>query len=118
MENEEIPTTTSAVEKEALFLRFLLNASVTQSSLLLKTLTRSQVNAVSEIFFNILHSPELSVESLAALKRYKYIIRRVANRTAGYIARRKAIAQYPQVVQRILLQVENIISPLASDQDE
>jgi hypothetical protein len=114
MEREQIST----VVRENVFLRFLLNANVTQSSLLLKNLTRSQVNAVSEVFLNILHSSELSKESLEVLRKYKNLIRRVGERTSSYLNRRRAIARHPQLVQRILLQVESIISPFTNSEDE
>lgn len=103
----------SAAEGERDFLRFILNTNVRQSTWLLKNLSRSQTDAVSEIFLNILHSDQLSSNLLDGVKQYRSLIRRVGDTSSGYIDRRTNISKHPRTVLKILLQFESIL-PLSS----
>lgn len=106
----------SAAEGERDFLRFILNTNVRQSTWLLKNLSRSQTDAVSEIFLNILHSDQLSSELLDGVKHYKGLIRRVGDTSSDYINRRTHISKHPRTVLKILLQFESIL-PLSSEDE-
>jgi len=105
-----------AVERERDFLRFILNTNLRQSTWLLKNLSRSQTDAVSEIFLNILHSDRLSSELLDGVKQYRSLIRRVGDTNSGYIHRRTDISKHPRTVLKILLQFESIL-PLSSEDE-
>lgn len=99
----------NAVEREREFLRFILTAKEAQCTLLLRTLTRSQTNAISEIFLNILHSETVKPELLESVKRYRNLIRTVGSVTNSYKVRKGAISRHPRIVLKILLQLENIL---------
>ena len=99
----------SSVEKEIDFLRFILSGNQSQSTLLLRHITRSQTDAVSEVFLNLLHSEVLPQEVVEALKPYKTTIRKVGDSTSSYLIRRLAITKHTPSVYKVLLQVENIL---------
>ena len=99
----------SAVEKEFEFLRFLLVTNITQGTLLLKHATPAQTNAVSEIFYNILHSEDLGDELIQSLRRHELLLRRVGDPSAGLQRRRVAVVKHARTVFKILHTAEAIL---------
>lgn len=107
------PLGVSAVEKELEFIRFLLTATKVQALLLLQHLTNQQVNAISEIFLNVLFSESIDPELISGLRKHKLLLRKVGDRKKGVIARRRDISKHAATVLRILYQVESILPPPA-----
>ena len=64
-----VPDNMSA-EKQAVYLRFLLEAPLQQRTWLVKHITPAQVNAVGEVCYNILYG-DIDVTKL---EKYKHII--------------------------------------------
>ena len=99
----------STVEKEGDFFRFLLTTSRAQGTVLLKNLTPRQVDAVGEVFENILYSNELDPELLKSLKKQKHILRKAGERKASVRKRKAVIKLHPLAVLKILKRVEDIL---------
>lgn len=99
----------SALEKEGDFVRFLLSSTPRQSSLLLKNLSLSQLNAICEVFHNLLYSEDIETEILDAVKRYKKLIRSLGDKSSSVKLRRKTIATHPLVVVKVLREIEPIL---------
>lgn len=103
-------SSSSAVEREREYLRFILVGKRIQSLLLLRNITLSQTNAVSEIFLNILHSEEIEEQTVKSLERHRILIRKIGQAsTNSNTERRKLIQRHSKVVLKILLQVESIL---------
>ncbi len=107
--------TVSFVQRELEFVRFLLVCNKQQGALLLKSLTKPQTNAISEIFYNILFSQSLDEKLLEDLKRHKTLIRRIGDRQSALNNRRRAISLHSGVVFKILLLVEGILPDVVRD---
>ena len=103
------PTEVGVVQTEGDFFRFLFTTSRAQGVVLLKNLTPRQVNAVGEVFQNILYSEELDPELLKSLKKQKHILRKAGERTASLRKRKTVIKLHPLAVLKILKRVEDII---------
>ena len=103
------PAEASIVETEGDFFRFLLSTSNAQGVVLLKSLTPRQVNAVGEIFQNILYSEELDPELLKSLKKQKHILRKAGERKASVRKRKTVIKLHPLAVLKILKRVQDIL---------
>lgn len=103
------PTEVSVVETEGDFFRFLLTTSRAQGVVLLKNLTPRQVDAVGEVFQNILYSEELDPNLLKTLKKQKHILRKAGDRKASVRRRKAAIKLHPLAVLKILKRVEDIL---------
>jgi len=104
----EIGMEKSAVQKEVEFLRFLLVANHSQGTCLLKIITASQTNAISEVFFNILFSQDVGDLS-KELKNHKVLIREIGDKDSGVRRRRNHIVAHTRAVWKILQLVESII---------
>lgn len=104
MEND-----TSAVERESDFLHFVRIANPKQSTFLLRNLTPSQTNAISEICYNILYSEDLEKKLIEALKRHRNLIRTLGDRNSSVNVRRRAVAEHPRIVLKILQRVESAL---------
>jgi len=99
----------SSVEREGDFLRFLLTGAQGQVLLLLKNLTIPQTNAISEIFQNILYSPELDEVLIKSLSKQKNILRKIGEKKSGIGKRKAEIKLHSLAVLRILKRVEDIL---------
>ena len=108
------PPTVSSVLKEREFLEFLLVSNLRQATLLLRNITPSQTDCISEIFQNILHGEDLDPALLEGLKRHKVLIRSIGDDSQGLTASRSAIVRHPPAVLKILRLVESIL-PLKDD---
>ena len=98
----------SFAEREGEFLNFLLVAGTTQVLLLLKKLTKSQVNAFSEIAYNILHT-EIDGALVGQLKKHSHLLRHLGDRKASIASRRSLIVRHPLNVIKILRLVECLL---------
>lgn len=103
----ELPA--SYAEREAEFISFILLAPLIQVKLLFKRATASQINALSEIAFNLLHDSELKPELLKDLKQYASLIRKIGDRKKTLTFRRLAVERSPTTVIKILQLVESIL---------
>lgn len=91
------------------FLRFLLVCTQTQARVLLQNTTNGQVNAISEICYNILHGEDIDPELLSRLKKHSILIRKIGDRSRGVLTRREDIALHPRIVWKVLLLFESHI---------
>ncbi len=108
-------TAVSFIERELEFIRFLLVSNKQQAALLLKHPTPQQVNAIGEIFYNVLYSEDLDQELLCGLKRHRALIRRIGDRQRTLGDRKKDIAKHSSAVLRILHIVEVILPESVRD---
>ena len=99
----------SFAEREGEFLNFLLVASTQQTQLMLKKLTKSQVNAFSEIAYNILHDKQIEGTLLDQLKSHARLIRVLGDRQTTLATRRSLIARHTGKVIKILRLVECLL---------
>lgn len=66
---------TSAVRQQRHFLEFLLQSNPAQRKLILRSITRDQLNVLGEIAANVIHSVILlNPEEKKALKKYKSVL--------------------------------------------
>jgi hypothetical protein len=93
------------------FFRFLQTAKVAQSLLLLRNVTTSQVEAISEICFNISGGSEVveNQELLTDLKQFKHVIRKLSDNDLRIAERRSVINRHPQIVLKIIQKAESIL---------
>lgn len=89
------------------FLRFLLVSTHAQARVLLQNTTKGQVNAISEICYNILHGADIDAELLTSLKKHSNLIRKIGDGSRGVVARRKDISLHSRIIWQILLDFES-----------
>ncbi len=99
------------VEKESDFLHFILSAKPTQSLLLLRNPTISQVDTISEICINIIHGTEVAEnpEILEDLKPFKNLIRKLGDVKSGVSEKRTIICKHPQSILKIIQKIELLL---------
>jgi hypothetical protein len=102
---------TDCVEIESDFLHFLLSAKTSQSQLLLRNVTISQVDAISEICANIIHGTEVvdNPELLQELKPHKNLIRKLADEKSRVSEKRLIINKHPLSVLKIIQRIESLL---------
>ncbi len=93
------------------FFRFLQSAKVAQCLLLLRNVTTSQVDAISEVCFNIVRGSEVleNEELLKVLKRFKHVIRKLSDNDLRITERRSIITRHPQTVLKIIQNAESLL---------
>ena len=105
----------SYVSKEREFINFMLTAPIKQCTIILGTLNKSQVNALSEIAQNVLYNTDdVDDELVKELAPYVNLLRRFGSKNTTLRSRREAIAHKPKQVIKILHLVEQILPDLES----
>ena len=100
----------SFVLKEVEFVNFLLTAPLHQCMVILKSLSKSQVNALSEVAHNVLYnSEEVDEELIKELSSYASLLRKVGDRSSSLLTRRRIIARNAKKVIKVLHMVEQIL---------
>lgn len=90
------------LSQEKHFLKFLLNTNEKQQKLLIKHITKSQMDAIVEIVFNALNGNlPLSTDNKKKLKRYRHVIRQLVSKGLSRSRRKKILIKY--IKQSILL---------------
>lgn len=95
-------------EQERTFLRFLLEANPRQVKLLLAHSTTRQIQALGEVAYNSLYA-SLEPSLLKDLKRYRHLLRELANSGNSVSRRRKYVVRKSKAVVEILRLVEGLL---------
>ena len=95
-------------EQERAFLRFILQTTVRQASLLLQHATPLQLAAIGEVCFNLMHG-ELNTELIQELKPYRNIIRTLADKQSSISQRRTLASRKSSAIQNILRLCQDIL---------
>ena len=84
------------------FMNLLLNTETKQQKILLQNLTASQVDLITEIFFNLGHVVDLNPEQEKFMKRHLKVIRELSkvNRSRKY--RNTSIRKNASLILKIL----------------
>lgn len=95
-------------EREATFLRFILQASTRQAKLILAQSAPGQIQALGEVCHNLLQR-EIQPELLKELYPYRLLIRQLADKTLSRRQRREIASKRARSVIEILRLVEEIL---------
>jgi hypothetical protein len=99
------------IEKNEGFLKALSSSHVKQAKALIKTAKTKQLDAICEIILNVIKEVIVIPKTLfKKAKKYKKIIRRLAEKTLGRKLRRKLMAKYIPILQSILSSALPILS--------
>ena len=91
------------IKQQVHFLKLVVQTSPTQRTALLRTITRPQVKAVSQIAYNILRfTIKLTLSEKARLKRYKRLVHLLGNRKVGFYQKKEAIGQNSRTVYTLI----------------
>lgn len=83
------------LRKEKYFLHFLLNTCEHQQKMLIKHLTKSQMDVLIEVIYNaIIGNLAISDGDKKRLKRYRHIIRKVISKGLSQKRRKDIILKY------------------------
>jgi len=95
-------------ERESAFLRFLILASPQQVKLVLGKATSSQLKALAEVCFNLLHG-EIDANLLKSLKPYSSLLRSLSKKSLSANKRRTLASRKFKLVQKILKLVADLL---------
>jgi len=95
-------------ERESAFLRFLILAAPQQVKLVLGKATTSQLKALAEVCFNLLHG-EIEPQLLKALKPYSSLLRTLSEKRLSATKRRAAASRSFKSLQKILKLSEHLL---------
>jgi hypothetical protein len=85
-------------EKQRAFLTFLPQASKRQLKLLLKTITREQLNAIGEVSYNVLYGNI----AVGELKHRKQLIRTLGDKRTPHYQRKELVCKHPKLVVELI----------------
>ena len=93
-----------ALKREKHFLNHLVHSTTVKGKKsLFKTLTRQQINVLTEIFLNILQKTvDLSEEEKKKLLKHKKFIRKIANKRKTLKKRKDLLIAHPVIANRVL----------------
>lgn len=95
----------SLIKTQIHFLRLLLSTSTKQQMALIKTIQPSQMKAIVQIAYNVLHGYRLlSNKNKKTLQTHKLVIRRFISKGLSYEKRRSLLVKYLKHIL-LLLQV-------------
>ena len=101
-------------ELELPFIKFLLEASSKQAKLLFMDITPTEVVAIAEVCYNILHG-EVDQDVLEDLKPHRHLIRRIADKTIAFKERRATIVQSRKAVIHVLRIAERLLHQIGKE---
>lgn len=96
--------------KEAYFFGLLLRTDKQQLRALLQTITKTQMEVLIEIVYNILHGyGQLSDKDKKYLRKYQTLIRQFVQKHQGLLRRKQILHKYFTVFFRLIKAIEKNI---------
>ena len=97
------------------FILFILDKNSSNAALLLRSITKDQSLALSEIIHNLIAGTiPLSREKLLKLRRNKTILRRLAKKEVSLSSKKTIITKHPAVILSVLKLIERELLTLLS----
>lgn len=96
--------------KEAYFIGLLFRADKRQRRVLLQTISKSQLDALVEIVYNILQGyGSLSEKDIKHLQRYQSLIRKFVHRRMSYTRRKQLLLKYQNIFYQLIKVVKEFL---------